>query len=55
MDGSIRNSKIQTNNTRSSIPVHTETYSGPGLQNHTIIQRETTVTSVTDTTSVFTQ
>jgi hypothetical protein len=33
----------------------TETYSGPGLQNHTIIQRETTVTSVTDTTSVFTQ
>ena len=33
----------------------TETYSGPGLQNHTIIQRETTVESVTDTTSVFTQ
>ena len=26
MDGSIRNSKLQTNNTRSSIPVH-ETYS----------------------------
>ena len=33
----------------------TETYSGPGLQNHTIIQRTTEVTSVTDTTSVFTQ
>ena len=25
----------------------------PGLSNHTIIQRETTVTSVTDTTSIF--
>ena len=33
----------------------TETYSGPGLQNHTIIQRETEVTSVTDTTSIFSQ
>jgi len=33
----------------------TETYSGPGLQNHTIIQRETDVTSVTDTTSIFSQ
>jgi len=33
----------------------TETYSGPGLQNHTIIQRETEVTSITDTTSIFQQ
>lgn len=33
----------------------TETYSGPGLQNHTIIQRETEVTSITDTTSIFSQ
>ncbi len=33
----------------------TETYRGPGLSNHTIIQRETTVTSVTDTTSIFQQ
>ena len=33
----------------------TETLSSPGLQNHTIIQRETTVTSVTDTTSIFQQ
>jgi len=33
----------------------TETYSGPGLQTHTIIQRETTITSVTDTTSIFQQ
>ena len=33
----------------------TETYNGPGLQNHTIIQRVTEVTSVTDTTSIFSQ
>ena len=33
----------------------TETYMGPGLSNHTVIQRETTVTSVTDTTSIFQQ
>jgi hypothetical protein len=33
----------------------TETYQGPGLSNHTIIQRETSVTSVTDTTSIFSQ
>ena len=33
----------------------TETYSGPGLSNQTIIQRETIIESVTDTTSVFQQ
>ena len=33
----------------------TEHYSGPGLQTHTVIQRSTTVTSVTDTTSIFQQ
>jgi hypothetical protein len=33
----------------------TETYSGPGLSNHTIIQRTTEVTSITDTTSIFSQ
>ena len=33
----------------------TQTYSGPGMSNQTIIQRVTEVTSVTDTTSVFTQ
>ena len=33
----------------------TETYSGPGLSNHTIIQRETVIESVTDTTSIFQQ
>ena len=36
-------------------PSFTQTVSGPGLSNHTIIQRETTVTSVTDTTSIFQQ
>ena len=33
----------------------TESYQGPGLSNHTIIQRTTTIESVTDTTSTFTQ
>ena len=33
----------------------TETYQGPGLSNHTIINRTTEVTSVTDTTSIFQQ
>ena len=32
-----------------------ERYLGPGLANHTIIQRTTTIQSVTDTTSTFTQ
>ena len=33
----------------------TEHYSGPGLQTHTVIQRTTTINSVTDTTSKFQQ
>ena len=33
----------------------TESYQGPGLSNHTIIQRTTTIQSGTDTTSSFTQ
>ncbi len=33
----------------------TEAYQAPGLSNHTIIQRTTTINSVTDTTSTFTQ
>ena len=33
----------------------TQTYSGPGMTNQTIIQRTTVIESVTDTTSVFTQ
>ena len=32
-----------------------QTYQGPGITNQTVIQRVTTVESVTDTTSVFTQ
>ena len=32
-----------------------ETYRGPGLSNQTIIQRTTEVTSITDTTSIFSQ
>ena len=31
----------------------TESFSGPGLTNHTIIQRTTTIQSVTNTTSTF--
>ena len=31
----------------------TESYLGPGLSNHTIIQRTTTIQSVTNTTSTF--
>jgi len=34
---------------------YTETYMGPGLSNHTIIERETIIESTTETTSVFTQ
>jgi hypothetical protein len=33
----------------------TESYQGPGLQNQTIIQRETFIKSVTETTSIFSQ
>ena len=33
----------------------TESYQAPGVSNHTIIQRTTTINSVTETTSVFTQ
>ena len=44
---------------RQSIPgasfQFSESYIGPGLSNHTIIQRTTTIESVTDTISTFTQ
>ena len=33
----------------------TQTYSGQNMTNQTVIQRVTEVTSVTDTTSIFTQ
>ena len=34
---------------------YTESYTGPGMATQTIIQRETTVQSVTDTVSTFSQ
>ena len=34
---------------------YTESYTGPGMATQTIIQRETNVTSVTDTVSTFSQ
>ena len=33
----------------------TETYKAPGLDTHTVITRTTTINSVTDTTSIFSQ
>ena len=33
----------------------TQSYQGPGMTKQTLIQRDTTIQSVTDTTSVFTQ
>jgi len=33
----------------------TQTYSGPGMTNQTVIQRVTSIQSITDTTSTFTQ
>ena len=33
----------------------TQSYQGPGMTNQTVIQRVTSIESVTDTTSVFTQ
>ena len=33
----------------------TSSYQGPGISNQTIIQRTTNITSVTDTTSIFSQ
>ena len=49
----ITNKPTFTQTTPGNAFQFTETYSGPGLQNHTIIQRVTEVTSVTDTTSIF--
>ena len=49
----------QTNNFTLSTPgaafQFTQSYQGPGMTNQTIIQRVTTIQSVTDTTSTFTQ
>jgi len=51
----ITNKPTFTQTTPGAAFQFTETYSGPGLSNHTIIQRTTEVTSVTDTTSIFSQ
>ena len=51
----INNRPTFTQTTPGAAFQFTETYSGPGLSNHTIIQRTTEVTSVTDTTSIFSQ
>ena len=49
----------QTNNFTLTTPgaafQFTQSYQGPGMTNQTIIQRVTTIQSVTDTTSTFTQ
>ena len=49
----------QTNNFTLSTPgaafQFTQSYQGPGMTNQTIIQRVTTIQSVTDTTSTFSQ
>jgi len=50
------NSKPQfTQTTPGAAFQFTETYQGPGLSQQTIIQRVTEVTSITDTTSIFSQ
>jgi len=50
------NSKPQfTQTTPGAAFQFTETYQGPGLSQQTIIQRTTEVTSITDTTSIFSQ
>ena len=54
MDWSNQQTPIHTDSTSAAFQF-TETYSGPGLSQQTIIQRVTEVTSVTDTTSIFTQ
>ena len=51
----VTNKPTYTQTTPGAAFQFTETYSGPGLSNQTIIQRTTEVTSVTDTTSIFSQ
>ena len=53
LDFSSQNSFTQTNPGEAF--QFTQTYQGPGITNQTLIQRVTTIESVTDTTSVFTQ
>ena len=51
----INNRPTFTQTTPGAAFQFTETYSGPGLSNQTIIQRTTEVQSITDTTSIFSQ
>lgn len=51
----VANKPTYTQTTPGQAFQFTETYQGPGLSNQTIIQRVTEVTSVTDTTSIFSQ
>lgn len=51
----VTNKPTYTQTTPGAAFQFTETYSGPGLSNQTIIQRTTEVTSLTDTTSIFSQ
>ena len=51
----INNKPTFTQTTPGAAFQFTETYQGPGLSQQTIIQRTTEVTSITDTTSIFSQ
>ena len=51
----VNNKPTFTQTTPGAAFQFTETYQGPGLSQQTIIQRVTEVTSVTDTTSIFSQ
>ncbi len=56
--GSISNTQITLDGVTSTwngLNLEERPNFGPGLSNHTIIQRTTTIQSVTDTTSTFTQ
>ena len=53
LDFSAQNNFTQT--TPGAAFQFTQSYQGPGMTNQTIIQRVTTIQSVTDTTSTFTQ
>ena len=50
----FRNSNFTITNPKKAFQF-SQTYMGPGITNQTVIQRTTEVTSVTDTTSIFTQ
>ena len=50
--GSKQQTKLHDNNAGGDFQF-VESYSGPGLSNHTIINRTTTIQSVTNTTSTF--